>query len=138
MNKPKKKATMSISTSDLTSIKEDQSPSPESTSALKNIIEPLIKEMRKLRESVHQDIHELQTVVSNQQKDLTWLEECLTDSQKEIKSHLTTKVRDNTRNVKLVMEENKMLRKENNHLKDRINTIEQIQLENNIIISGQP
>ena len=134
----KKKATMSTSTSDLTSVKEDQSSSPDSTSALKNIIEPLIEEMRKLRESVHQDIHELQTIVSNQQKDLTQLEECLTDSQNEIKSHLTTKVKHNTRNVKLVMEENKMLRKENNRLKDRISKIEQIQLENNIIISGQP
>ena len=134
----KKKATMSTSTSDLTCLKEDQSSSFESTSAFKNIIEPLIEEMRKLRGSVHQDIHDIQTVVSNQQKDLTQLEECLTDSQNEIKSHLTTKVEQNTRNVKLVMEENKMLRKENNHLKDRISKIEQIQLDNNIIISGQP
>ena len=94
--------------------------------------------MRKLRESVHQDMHDLQTVISNQQKDLTQLEECLTHSQNEIKSHLTTKVKQNTRNVKLVMEENKMLRKENNHLKDSISKIEQIQLDNNIIISSQP
>ena len=76
-----KKATMSTPTSNSTTAKEDQSSSPNSNSALKNIIEPLIEEMRKLRESVHQDIQDLQTVVSNQQKDLTRLEECLTDSQ---------------------------------------------------------
>ena len=118
---------MSTSTSDQDCRKEDQSSLSDSTSALKNIIEPLIEEMKKLRESVHQDIHDLQTVVSNQQKDLTKLEECLTVIQNEIKSHLTSKVEQNTRNVKLVMEENKMLKKENNHLKDRISKIEQIQ-----------
>ena len=133
----KKKATMSTSISNSTTAKEDQSSSPDSNSALKNIIEPLIEEMRKLRESVHQDIQDLQTVVSNQQKDLTWLEECLTDSQNEIKSHFTNKVEHNARNVKLVMEENKLLRKDY-CLKERISKIEQIQLENNIIISGQP
>ena len=36
------------------------------------------------------------------------------------------------------MEENRYLHKENNHLNDWVSKIEISQLENNIIISGQP
>ena len=36
------------------------------------------------------------------------------------------------------MEENKLLRRENDQLKERINQIEKSQLENNIIIIGEP
>ena len=74
----------------------------------------------------------------SKKKDISKLEELLTGSQKEIRNSLTDKIDLNTSNIKLVMEENKLLKRENDQLKDRICQIEKSQLENNIMISGQP
>ena len=93
--------------------------------------------MKLLRETVHHDFKDLQNAVSQQKQDITKLEESLTGSQKEIRNFLIDKIELNTSNIKLVMEENKLLKRKNDQLKDRICQIEKSQLENNIMISGQ-
>ena len=117
---------------------EEQTICKASNEELKSIIEPLVEEMKLLRETVHHDIIDLQNAVSQQKQDITKLEESLTGSQKEIRNFLIYKIELNTRNIKLVMEENKLLKKENDQLKDRICQIKKSQLENNVMISGQP
>lgn len=94
--------------------------------------------MKLLRESVHQDIQELQNALAKQQNNIIKLEGSLVESQKEVKSFLTDKIDLNTRDIKQIMDENRCLRKKNNQLKEWISKIEMLQLENNIIISGQP
>ena len=44
----------------------------------------------------------------------------------------------NTENINSVLKENKTLKRENDKLKERISQIEKSQLENNVMISGQP
>ena len=44
----------------------------------------------------------------------------------------------NALNIQTIMNENKMLKRENEKLKDRMNKLKKLQLENNVLISGQP
>ena len=101
---------------------------------IKGIIGSLLEEMKQLRETIHKDITELQNTVSKQKSDISKL----TNSDNELKKCLIEKTEQNAQKINIVLEENKILRKENNMLKDRLTQIEQIQLENNIIINGQP
>ena len=117
---------------------EEQNTCKDSNEELKSIIGPLVEEMKLLRETVHHDITDLQNAVSQQKQDITQLEKSLTGSQKEIRNFLIDKIKLNTRNIKLVVEENKLLKRENDLLKERISQIEKSQLENNVMISGQP
>lgn len=106
----------------------------EKQEGIKGIIGSLVEEMKQLRETIHKDITELQSTVSKQKADITKL----TNSDDELRKHLLEKMEQNTRKIDLVLEENKKLRKENNMLQERLMQIEQTQLENNVIISGQP
>lgn len=96
---------------------DEQTTPNESNKELKDIIGPPVEEMKLLRETVHHDIQDLQNAVSKQQ-DITKLEESLTNSQKEIKNFLMDKIDLDTRNIKLIMDENRLLRTENGQLKD--------------------
>ena len=66
------------------------------------------------------------------------MEETLSDSQKEIRTYLIDKIELNAERIQSVMEENKALKRENDKLKERVSQIEKSQLENNVLISGQP
>ena len=77
-------------------------------------------------------------MVSQQKKDISKLEEMLSDSQKEIRKYLIDKIELNTENINSVMEENKALKRENDKLKEKMSQIEKSQLENNVLINGQP
>ena len=137
--KSKKKANISLT--EVKSIQNEQSILNEeltSNTELKDIIGPLVEEFKLLRESVHFDIKELQSVVTMQQRDVNKLEESIATSEKEVKDYLTDKIDVNTRSVWQIIEENKHLHKENDLLKDQITRIEISQLDNNVIISGQP
>ena len=116
---------------------KEQHTCKDSNEELKGIIGSLVEEMTCLRETVHYDITDLQDAVSKQKMDISKLEETLSDSQKEIRNYLTDKIEVNAKNIDLVLEANKILRRENDKLKERITQIEKSQLENNIMISGQ-
>ena len=62
----------------------------------------------------------------------------MSNSDVELRKHLLEKTEQNTQKINFVLEENKLLRRENIMLKERLSQIEQTQLENNAIISGQP
>ena len=99
----------------------------ESNTTLNQALGPLISEFRLLRESVetvHQDYADLKQTISKQKED--------------IKQDLTDKIEKNTSQLIEINKENKVLRKENNELKSRLDRIEQSQLTNNVILTGIP
>ena len=88
---------------------------------------PLIDEFKLLRESVdtvHKDYADLKKTIFKQ-KD-------------ELKYELVDKIDRNTAQMTEISSENKALRKENVELKNRLDRIEQNQLQNNVIITGIP
>ena len=117
---------------------ENQNSCKDSNDEFKGIIGSLVEEMKCLRETVHHDITDLQSMMSQQKMDISKLEEMLSDSQKEIRKYIIDKIELNTENINSVMEENKVLKRENDKLKERMSQIEKSQLENNVLISGQP
>ena len=116
---------------------DEQNMCKDSNEELKGIIGSLVEEMKCLRETVHHDITDLQSVVSQQNMDISKLEEMLSNSQRQIRNYLINKIELNTKNIDLVLKENKNLKRENDKLKERISQIEKSQLENNVMISGQ-
>ena len=109
-----------------------------SNNDINTIIGSLVDEMRNLRQTVHHDILDLQSAVSQQKEDITHMEQSVKEAKQEIKELLAEKIDNNTYNIQTLMNENKILKKENEKLKDRMNRLEKLQLENNVLISGQP
>ena len=90
--------------------------SVEENALLKQALGPLITEFRLLRESVntiHQDYADLKHTISKQKE--------------ELKQDLTDKIDKNTTQLIEMSNENKILRKENEDLKTRLDRIEQNQ-----------
>ena len=99
----------------------------EDNTILKQVLGPLITKFRLLRESVntvHQDYADLKHTISKQKE--------------ELKQDLSDKIDKNTTQLIEVSNENKILWKENEDLKTRLDCIEQNQLSNNVIITGIP
>ena len=89
---------------------------------LQKALGPLMNEFRSLRDSVKSDYADLKHTITKQKDEL----------QKE----LVHKIDSNTKQLSLISEENKLLRKENTKLKSRLDTIEQSQLRNNVLVTG--
>ena len=83
---------------------------------------PLMNEFRSLRDSVKLDYADLKHTITKQKDEL----------QKE----LVHKIDSNTKQLSLICEENKLLHKENTELRSRLDTIEQSQLRNNVLVTG--
>ena len=83
---------------------------------------PLMNKFRSLRDSVKLDYADLKHTITKQKDEL----------QKE----LVHKIDSNTKQLSLISEENKLLRKENTELRSRLDTIEQSQLRNNVLVTG--
>ena len=98
---------------------------------IKDAIAPIISEIQLLRESVHSDYNKLHT-------DYVELKESITTRSSEIAEKLNLKIDANTEKISQMINENKLLHRENASLKDRISKIESNQVRNNIIISGIP
>ena len=109
-----------------------------SNNELKDIIGSLVEEMRSLHNTVHHDITDLQNVVTQQKLDITKLEESVIDTKHDIRKFLTERIDNNALKIKSIMDENKVLKRENEKLKERMCKLEKLQLENNVLISGQP
>ena len=54
----------------------------------------------------------------------------------ELQQELVNKIDSNTKQMSLILQENKTLRKENDALKTRLDKIEQAQLRNNAMVTG--
>ena len=89
---------------------------------LQKALGPLMNEFRSLRDSVKLDYADLKHTITKQKDEL----------QKE----LVHKIDSNTKQLSVISEENKLLRKENTELKSRLDTIEQSQLRNNVLVTG--
>ena len=99
----------------------------ENNKVLQQALGPLVAEFKLLRESVntvHTDYKDLKQVISKQKE--------------EIKHELIDKIDKNTTKLVEISQENRILRKENESLKSRLDRIEQNQLSNNVIITGIP
>ena len=89
---------------------------------LQKALGPLLNEFRLLRDSVKLDYADLKHTITKQKEDL----------QKE----LVHKIDSNTKQLSLISEENKLLRKENTELRSRLDMIEQSQFRNNVLVTG--
>ena len=89
---------------------------------LQKTLSPLMNEFKSLRDSVKSDYADLKHTITKQKDEL----------QKE----LIHKIDSNTKQLSFISEENKLLHKENTELKSRLDTIEQNQLRNNVLVSG--
>ena len=116
---------------------------------LSKLMEPFFKEFKSLKESIDsnqrlmgQNYEKLENTLTTQQEGITkklhQIEMVITNQKAEIVSEINDKVEVNAKNISCILEENKMLKKENDNLKGRLSRIEQIQLSNNILISGIP
>ena len=98
---------------------------------IKDAIAPIINEIQLLRESVHSDYNKLHA-------DYVKLQESIASRSSEIAEKLSLKIDVNTEKISQLINENKLLRRENASLKERITKFESNQVRNNIIISGIP
>ena len=98
---------------------------------IRDAIALIISEIQLLRESVHSDYNKLHA-------DYVELQESITSKSGEIAEKLNHKIEANTGKISQVIQENKLLHRENATLKERISKIESNQVRNNIIISGIP
>ena len=99
----------------------------ENNKTIQQVLGPLVTEFKLLRESVntvHSDYKDLKHVITKQ-KD-------------EIKHELINKIDKNNSKLVEISQENRILRKENESLKSRLDRIEQNQLSNNVMITGIP
>ena len=101
-----------------------------------NIVEPLILEMRLLKDSVHDGYAKLEGVISTQQATIAKLETSITTQQLELNKDISGCIEESNVKIKECLEQNRQLWKENSDLKERLNKIELNQLGNNVIITG--
>ena len=108
--------------------------SPATTVApdtIKDAIAPIISEIQLLRENVHSDYKKLHT-------DYLELKESIATKSNEVAEKLNLKIDSNMEKISQMIDENRLLHKENTSLKEWITKIESNQVRNNIIISGIP
>ena len=88
-------------------------PSVENTqlpsSIVNNIVQPLIQEMRLLKDSVHNDYAKLEGIISTQQMTIARLESMISTQQHELSSNLNDKIEKTNSQVLDCLEENRLL-----------------------------
>ena len=123
--------TLSDEADDQINISDTSVVSKSTQDTIKDAIAPIISEIQLLRESVHSDYNKLHA-------DYVELQESITSKSGEIAEKLNDKIEVNAGKISQVIQENKLLHRENATLKERISKIESNQVRNNIIISGIP
>ena len=64
------------------------------------------------------------------------LKQTITKQKEELQQELVNKIDSNTKQLSLILQENKTLQKENDALKTRLDKIQQDQLRNNVMVTG--
>ena len=109
---------------------------------LKSLLIPLMEKVDKLRESIDSKYTKLEDTITAQNKEVSQelhkLEETITTQRVELKDSLTNQIQESNTKVQQVINENVVLRQENQNLKDRLDRLETAQLSNNVIITGTP
>ena len=98
---------------------------PISSRVLKDLVGPIVQEVRELKELVHSDYNKLynysklegsylklEDIITSQQQVISKLETTISTKQKEVADDLTLKIKENTANIKAYIRENKRLSKE--------------------------
>ena len=92
----------------------------EDANRLQNVINPLVEEVKLMRESLHRDISvmdkKLEDALNVQREEFNKLEQNITRQNKDLNQVLTTKIYTNATNINQLLEENILLKKENNEL----------------------
>ena len=83
-----------------------------------NIVEPLILEMRLLKDSVHDGYAKLEGIISNQQATIAKLETSITTQQFELNKDISGCIKESNVKIKECLEQNRQLWKENSDLKE--------------------
>ena len=95
-------------------VNEGNNPATQNTS-LKQIIGPLIKEVKALRETFHSDYNKLdqklETAIEVQKGEFTKLESTIATQKAEVTTTLIHKIEFNTTNINQLLEENRQLQK---------------------------
>ena len=80
----------------------------------------------------------LEDAIQVQKEEFNRLEDNMKSHKDETTQVLTSKIYVNTTNINQLLEENRLLKRENSELHKRLTRIEVTQLGNNIILSGMP
>ena len=106
------------------------------------IIGQLIDEVKALRESFHQDYNnvdkKLDRATEAQKGEFNKLEVTIAPQKNKVIATLSDKIETNATNINQLLEENRILKKENDSLRECITKIEVAQMSNNIMLSGMP
>ena len=114
---------------------EEKASAPPDAAGLSQLIEPLILEIRSMKKSMEDALATHKEEITT---DITNLKDAITEQKNEIVCEISKKVEVNSKNISRILEENKVLKRKNNELKDQIGKIETSQLSNNTIITGIP
>ena len=125
-------------TEDLLSTQQNEPKGPlaEQATLLKDIVEPLVKEVRELKDSVKAEYSKLENIITNQQETINKLEATISLKQTEVSTDITNQIINNSDKLNDCFAANQVLQRENEELKTRLTQIEIMQLGNNVIISG--
>ena len=107
---------------------------PVSSQVLKDLLGPIVQEVRELKELVHSDYNKLhdnysklegsysklEDIITSQQQVISKLETTISTKQKEVADDLLKKIEENSANIKAYISENKRLTRENTELKERL------------------
>ena len=102
----------------------------------------ILHEFKSLKDTVDSRVLRLEAAISKQEdklsEELQRLEDTLSRNTSKATAEIEKSVTKNRLDIAAVLHENKLLRKENDELKDRISRIESTQLCNNVILTGIP
>ena len=121
-----------------------QPPAKEGNMQTKNRtdLQLILHKFKSLKDTVDSRVSRLEAAISKQEdklsEELQRLEDTLSRNTSEATAEIEKSVTKNRLDIAAVLHENKLLRKENDELKDRISRIESTQLCNNVILTGIP
>ena len=107
---------------------------------LKTLCESMDQKYSKLEDSMDNKYDRLERVMTAHRQDVSneiqKLEQTLTLQSMDLLKKVQLQMEDKSEEINKLKEENRLLKKENNYLTERINKIESTQLSNNIIVTG--
>ena len=136
--------------SQLSPVDDDQQTKKQNISANEHIsltnyvqlLDPLLKQFKSLRESVDNKVGSLEHAIQQQREEVSEelhkIETSLIQHKEEITQQLRNDIQENKDNILCIVTENTCLKRENTSLKERLSQIEQNQLKNNVTITGIP